>query len=69
MSRKYVLTVEEFAEEIKVSITTAYRMLADGTGPPHRHARRGQRSRIIIPIAGFERWLEETDDEPKPIAQ
>lgn len=69
MTRKYVLTVEEFAEAIGVSVTTAYRMLADGNGPPHRHARKGPRSRIIIPIVTFERWLEGGDDEPKPIAQ
>lgn len=69
MTRKYVLTVEEFAEAIGVSVTTAYRMLADGNGPPHRHARKGPRSRIIIPIVTFERWLEGGDDETKPIAQ
>lgn len=69
MSRKYVLSVGEFAEAIGVSVTTAYRMLADGAGPPHRHARKGPRSRIVIPIVTFERWLEGGDDEPKPIAQ
>lgn len=54
MTRKWVLSVEEFAERIEVSVSTAYRMLAAGRGP--RVIR--YRNVIRIPVSAFEQWLD-----------
>lgn len=54
MTRKYVLTVDEFAERIEVSRATAYRMIAEGKGPRTIRVR----GVIRIPVNAFERWLE-----------
>lgn len=55
-SRKYFLTVAEFAERVEVSVTTAYTMLAEGYGPRFIRIRSG--GAIRIPIVAFEEWVQ-----------
>lgn len=65
MTRKWVLSVEEFAERIEVSRATAYKMLAEGKGP--RTVR--VRGLIRIPVVSFEEWLEgRGDGNGEPVA-
>jgi excisionase family DNA binding protein len=71
MTRKWVLTVDEFAERIGVSRATAYRMIAEGRGP-RVLPRHNDRDAIRIAESAFQRWLDGQDDngngEPEPVA-
>lgn len=55
-SSKWFLTVPEFAERYGVSVNTAYKMLAEGTGPRIIRSR-GNGGAIRIPIVAFDEWV------------
>ena len=52
---KMTLSVEEMAEQLGISRSVAYQLIKENGFPVIRVSER----RLIIPIKGLERWLEE----------
>lgn len=52
-----LLSSQEAASYLKLSIRTLERMRVEGTGPKFRKAGRGLRSRVLYRLSDIEDWL------------